>query len=92
MSVDEARDTVAIPHVSRFGRENEMAVPSTPQYIFVIGTGRCGSTLTEEILCRHPEVGFISNLDDRLHLPISATGSTAGFTAGFPPRSRTTGL
>jgi hypothetical protein len=50
-----------------------MPAPSTPQYIFVIGTGRCGSTLTEEILCRHPEVGFISNLDDRLQLPISAT-------------------
>lgn len=46
---------------------------STPQYVFVIGTGRCGSTLTEEILCRHPDVGFISNLDDRLHLPPSAT-------------------
>lgn len=48
-------------------------VPSTRQYVFVIGTGRCGSTLTEEILCRHPEVGFISNLDDRLQLPSSAT-------------------
>jgi hypothetical protein len=50
-----------------------MPVPSTRQVVFVIGTGRCGSTLTEEILCRHPDVGFISNLDDRLQLPTSAT-------------------
>ncbi len=46
---------------------------STPPYVFVLGTGRCGSTLTEEILCRHPDVGFISNLDDRLKLPTGAT-------------------
>ncbi|WP_181871191.1 sulfotransferase family protein [Sphaerisporangium album] len=32
---------------------------------FVIGTGRCGSTLVHEVLARHPEVGFVSNLDDR---------------------------
>jgi hypothetical protein len=33
---------------------------------FVIGTGRCGSTLVHEVLARHPEVGFISNLQDKL--------------------------
>lgn len=33
---------------------------------FVIGTGRCGSTLVQEILARHPEVGFVSNLEDKL--------------------------
>jgi hypothetical protein len=32
---------------------------------FVIGTGRCGSTLVHEVLARHPEVGFVSNLDDK---------------------------
>lgn len=32
----------------------------------VVGTGRCGSTLVQELLCRHPETGFISGLDDRL--------------------------
>src|SRR4029450_1717544 len=31
----------------------------------VIGTGRCGSTLVHEVLARHPEVGFVSNLDDK---------------------------
>ncbi len=53
--------------------ENMRSAASTPQYIFVLGSGRCGSTLTEDILCRHPEVGFISNLDDRLPLPTRAT-------------------
>lgn len=39
--------------------------PSRPSYIFVIGTGRCGSTVLAETLCRHPDVGFISNVDER---------------------------
>jgi hypothetical protein len=33
---------------------------------FVIGTGRCGSTLVQEVLARHPQVGFVSNLEDKL--------------------------
>jgi sulfotransferase family protein len=33
---------------------------------FVIGTGRCGSTLIHEVLARHPAVGFVSNLDAKL--------------------------
>lgn len=32
----------------------------------VVGTGRCGSTLVQEILARHPAVGFVSGLDDKL--------------------------
>jgi hypothetical protein len=32
----------------------------------MVGTGRCGSTLVEEVITRHPEIGFVSNLDDRL--------------------------
>lgn len=31
---------------------------------FVLGTGRCGSTLVHEVLCQHPGVGFLSNLED----------------------------
>src|SRR5439155_13935920 len=30
---------------------------------FIIGTGRCGSTILAEALARHGEVGFISNVD-----------------------------
>jgi hypothetical protein len=43
-----------------------------PRFVFVLGTGRCGSTLVEEVLCRHPAVGFVSNLEDRYSLPVAA--------------------
>ena len=33
---------------------------------FVLGSGRCGSTLVTELIARHPDVGFISNVDDKL--------------------------
>ena len=35
-------------------------------FVFLLGTGRCGSSLLHEVIARHPEVGFVSNLDDRL--------------------------
>lgn len=38
----------------------------SPTYCFVLGTGRCGSTLVHEVLARHPSVGFITNLEDNL--------------------------
>jgi hypothetical protein len=38
-------------------------------FVFVLGTGRCGSTLVHEILAQHEDVGFVSNIDDRLGLP-----------------------
>lgn len=34
--------------------------------VFVLGTGRCGSTLVHEVLARHPDMGFVSNIDDNL--------------------------
>lgn len=33
---------------------------------FVVGTGRCGSSFVHEILARHEQVAFISNVDDNL--------------------------
>jgi hypothetical protein len=38
------------------------------KYVFVLGTGRCGSTLVQEVLARHPDAGFVSNLEDRSRL------------------------
>lgn len=38
-------------------------------FAFILGTGRCGSTLVQEVLARHPDTAFVSNLDDRLGLP-----------------------
>lgn len=37
---------------------------SYASWSFMIGTGRCGSSVFHEVLARHPEVGFISNIDD----------------------------
>ncbi len=31
---------------------------------FILGTGRCGSTLVHELIARHPGAGFVTNLDD----------------------------
>src|SRR5437867_3995726 len=36
--------------------------------ILVVGSGRCGSTPVAEIIARHPDVGFVSNVDDKLAL------------------------
>lgn len=33
---------------------------------FVLGSGRCGSTLVAELIARHRDVGFVSNFDDKL--------------------------
>ncbi len=44
---------------------SDAAGPESPRVAFVIGTGRCGSTLVHEVLVRHPENGFVTNLDDR---------------------------
>ncbi|MFG3442171.1 sulfotransferase family protein [Nonomuraea sp. NPDC047897] len=32
---------------------------------FLIGTGRCGSTMAYEVLAHHPQVGFVTRLDNR---------------------------
>jgi hypothetical protein len=39
---------------------------------FILGTGRCGSTLVHELLCRHPDVAFVSNIDT--NLPFDSKG------------------
>lgn len=43
-----------------------------PRVDFVLGTGRCGSTLVHEVLARHPDVAFLSNLEDRFPVPPAA--------------------
>src|SRR6478609_3965706 len=35
------------------------------QFAFVLGTGRCGSTLLHEVVARHPDVAFLTNIEDR---------------------------
>lgn len=41
----------------------------TSEFAFVLGTGRCGSTMLHEIVARHPDVGFVSNVEDRFPVP-----------------------
>lgn len=50
-----------------------MTPDPSPRFVFVLGTGRCGSSLVHEVIARHPDVGFVSNIDDRLRtrLPIA---------------------
>ena len=42
--------------------------------LFIIGTGRCGSTIVQEMLARHPDVAFVSNVDTYL-APLNLKGS-----------------
>lgn len=32
--------------------------------VFIVGTGRCGSTLMHEVLAKHNNLGFVSNIED----------------------------
>lgn len=41
----------------------------SPRFVFVLGTGRCGSSLLHEMLAQHEDVGFLSNVEDRLPIP-----------------------
>jgi hypothetical protein len=42
--------------------------PREPAFVFLVGNGRSGSTLVHELLTRHPDIGFVSNIEDRLRL------------------------
>jgi hypothetical protein len=55
-----------------------------PRYAFVVGTGRCGSTLIQEVLARHEDVGFVSNLDDRFRW--ETAGAQVAAYRRLPPR------
>jgi hypothetical protein len=39
---------------------------TAPRLVFFVGAPRSGSSFTHEVLARHPDVGFVSNVDDRL--------------------------
>ncbi|MGJ6964057.1 sulfotransferase family protein [Streptosporangium sp. G11] len=56
---------------------------------FIVGSGRCGSTLLYEVLTQHPEVGFVTNLDDRFPRTPDSAKRVSGHIyrrtpAGFP--------
>ncbi len=59
--------------------------PQTVRYVFVLGTGRCGSTLVQEVLAQHPCSGFISNLDNDRRVPVTAGPLIARLYKSVPP-------
>jgi hypothetical protein len=59
--------------------------------VFVIGTGRCGSTLVEEVLARHPAIGFITSYEDRLSALRLTGRATASLYRRLPQRMSTKG-
>lgn len=56
-----------------------------PEFVFVIGTGRCGSSLVHEILSQHPDVAFLSNLEDRTFAPAAAGRWNGPLYRRLPP-------
>src|SRR4051794_41974216 len=62
-----------------------------PRFAFVLGTGRCGSTLLHELVARHPDVGFVTNVEDRFGRGPSAriqAGIFRRLPAGAPAKGR----
>jgi hypothetical protein len=49
-----------------------------PTFVFLVSDGRSGSSLVHELLARHPDVGFVSNLEDRLPIgPVAGRFNSA---------------
>ena len=65
--------------------DNSSGDGSAATLVFVVGTGRCGSTLVHEVLARHASVGFVSNLDDRLPLSPGASRWNQTLYRRLPP-------
>ena len=42
---------------------------TSTRYVFLIGTGRCGSTLLARLLCEHASIGFVSGVENQYGLP-----------------------
>ncbi len=53
--------------------------------VFVLGTGRCGSSLLHEVLAQHPDVGFLSNIEDRTNAPASVGRWNGEIYRRLPP-------
>jgi hypothetical protein len=58
-------DATTVGPVATGSRQSRGDSPNAVDVSFVLGTGRCGSTLVHEILAHHPDIAFISNFEDR---------------------------
>ncbi|MDH2423937.1 sulfotransferase [Sphaerisporangium sp. TRM90804] len=52
---------------------------------FLIGSGRCGSTMLYKVLAGHPDVRFLSNVDDRVRLLPGTIGRCQGMLYRHTP-------
>ncbi|MEY2474334.1 MAG: hypothetical protein QOK28_3663 [Actinomycetota bacterium] len=59
---------------------------AAPAFAFMIGSGRCGSSLLHEVLARHPGIGFLSNIEDNLTVPVSAGRINSALYRRVPAR------
>jgi hypothetical protein len=64
-------------------RPQPLELPMT--FAFILGTGRCGSTLVHDLVARHPEVGFLSNVDDRAGTAVAGGRWNAAIYRVIPP-------
>ena len=54
--------------------------------MYLIGTGRCGSTALSRLLCEHASTGFISGVENRYGLPSRLQSLAASFYQSAPKR------
>ena len=60
------RRSVSAPRGDRGRRLLAYLDPMPDQrFAFMLGTGRCGSTIVGQVVAMHDQVGFIANVDDR---------------------------
>lgn len=65
-----------------------MPTDSNIKIVFIIGSGRCGSSLVHELISQHREAGFISNVDD--NFPAFNSNGTLNNTLFRSPLGRFT--
>ena len=53
--------------------------------VVLVGAGRSGSSLVHEVLARHPDVGFLTNVEDRLGPAARAHRPLVGAYRRMPP-------
>lgn len=64
------------------GMATDMA-PTT--FVFILGTGRCGSSLVHEVMAQHRDVGFLSNVEDWTAAPAAAGRWNGPVFRSLPP-------
>ena len=52
---------------------------------FFVGSGRCGSSVVHEVICRHQSVGFLDNFDDRIGRSVIPRKNVGRLYRDLPP-------